>query len=136
MEGANKAVVLRAATPEATTPSTLAELAGRAKSWCQRQGWSFRPARRLCTSICGSTTWRRSPRDLLAQSELGIPLAQLKLSWLTFHLFGKKGNSHREPIWFEVVDITSPYHALLGRPPLAKFMAVPHYTYLKIAPRT
>jgi hypothetical protein len=64
--------------------------------------------------------------------KLGIPLAQLKPSWLTFHgivprhsctpmgrvqlelLFGRKGNSHREPIWFEVVDISSPYHALLG----------------------
>jgi hypothetical protein len=47
-------------------------------------------------------------------------------------LFGKKGNSRREPIWFEVVDISSPYHALLGRPALAKFMAVPHYAYLKM----
>jgi hypothetical protein len=47
-------------------------------------------------------------------------------------LFGKKGNSRREPIWFEVVDISSPYHTLLGRPALAKFMAVPHYAYLKM----
>jgi hypothetical protein len=31
-----------------------------------------------------------------------------------------------------VVDISSPYHALLGRPALAKFMAVPHYVYLKM----
>jgi hypothetical protein len=82
--------------------------------------------------------------------KLGIPLAQLKPSRLTFHgivprhsctplgkvqlgvLFGKKGNSHREPIWFEVVNISSPYHALLGRLALAKFMAVPHYAYLKM----
>jgi hypothetical protein len=42
------------------------------------------------------------------------------------------GNSRREPVWFEVVDITSPYHALLGRPALAKFMAVLHYAYLKM----
>jgi hypothetical protein len=91
--------------------------------------------------------------NLLYQSsmeKLGIPLAQLKSSRLTFHgimpghsctpmgrvqlevLFGKKGNSCREPIWFEVVDISSPYHALLGRPALAKFMAVPHYAYLKM----
>jgi hypothetical protein len=47
-------------------------------------------------------------------------------------LFGKKGNSHRGPIWFEVVDISSPYHTLLSRPALAKFMAVPHYAYLKM----
>jgi hypothetical protein len=31
-----------------------------------------------------------------------------------------------------VVDISSLYHALLGRPALAKFMAVPHYVYLKM----
>jgi hypothetical protein len=47
-------------------------------------------------------------------------------------LFEKKGNSCRKPIWFEVVDISSPYHALLGRPALAKFMTVPHYAYLKM----
>jgi hypothetical protein len=91
--------------------------------------------------------------NLLYQSsleKLGIPLAQLKPSWLTFHgivprhsctplgkvqlvvLFGEKGNSRREPIWFEVMDISSPYHVLLGRLALAKLMAVPHYTYLKM----
>jgi hypothetical protein len=82
--------------------------------------------------------------------KLGIPLAQLKPSGLTFHgimpghsctplgkvqlevLFRKKGNSRREPIWFEVADISSPYHALLGCPALAKFMVVPHYAYLKM----
>ena len=37
----------------------------------------------------------------------------------------------REPIWFEVVDLDNPYHALLGRPVLAKFMMVPHYAYMK-----
>jgi hypothetical protein len=29
-------------------------------------------------------------------------------------LFGGKDNHRREPIWFEVVDLNSPYHALLG----------------------
>jgi hypothetical protein len=47
-------------------------------------------------------------------------------------LFGEKDNNHREPIWFEVVDLSSPYHALLGRPALAKFMVVPCYAYLKL----
>jgi hypothetical protein len=37
-------------------------------------------------------------------------------------MFGEKDNFHREPIWFEVVDLNSPYHAFLGRPSLAKFM--------------
>jgi hypothetical protein len=31
---------------------------------------------------------------------------------------------------FEVVDFKSSYHAILGRPMLARFMAIPHYTYL------
>ena len=31
-----------------------------------------------------------------------------------------------------MVDLESPYHALLGRPAMAKFMAVPHYAYLKM----
>jgi hypothetical protein len=47
-------------------------------------------------------------------------------------LFGEKDNHHRELIWFEVVDLSSPYHALLGHPALAKFMVVPHYAYLKM----
>jgi hypothetical protein len=33
---------------------------------------------------------------------------------------------------FEVVDLESPYHALLGRPALAKFMASTHVAYLKM----
>jgi hypothetical protein len=82
--------------------------------------------------------------------KLGIPEIQLKPTKLTFHgivpghscmpmgrielevLFGGKDNHRREPIWFEVVDLNSPYHTLLGRPALAKFMAVPHYAYLKM----
>jgi hypothetical protein len=47
-------------------------------------------------------------------------------------LFGDKTHFRREPIWFKVVDLDSPYHALLGRPALAKFMAIPHYAYLKM----
>ena len=31
-----------------------------------------------------------------------------------------------------MVDLSSAYHALLGRPVLAKFMAVPHYAYRKM----
>jgi hypothetical protein len=79
--------------------------------------------------------------------KLGIPAIQLKptkLGIVPGHsctpmgkiqlevLFGGKDNHRREPIWFEVVDLNSPYHALLGQPALAKFMDVPHYAYLKI----
>ena len=56
------------------------------------------------------------------------PIGRIRLDVL----FGDKEHFRREPIWFEVVDLSSPYHALLGRPALAKFMAVPHYAYLKM----
>jgi hypothetical protein len=39
-------------------------------------------------------------------------------------------NFYTEYLNFEVADFKSSYHAILGRPMLARFMAVPHYTYL------
>jgi hypothetical protein len=44
--------------------------------------------------------------------------------------FGTRENYRIERLEFEVVDFPSQYHALLGRPAYARFMAVPHYTYL------
>jgi hypothetical protein len=44
--------------------------------------------------------------------------------------FGMKDNYRTEYIKFEVADFNSSYHAILGRPALAKFMTVPHYVYL------
>jgi hypothetical protein len=39
-------------------------------------------------------------------------------------------NYRTEYIKFEVADFEISYHAILGRLAIAKFMAVPHYTYL------
>ena len=82
--------------------------------------------------------------------KLGIRQRQLQSSRTVFHgivpglscspigkilidvLFGDKDHFCRESIWFEVVDLESPYHALLGRPALAQFMVVPHFAYLKM----
>jgi hypothetical protein len=44
--------------------------------------------------------------------------------------FGTEENFRTEYLSFEVADFKSYYHAILGRPMLARFMAVPHYTYL------
>jgi hypothetical protein len=44
--------------------------------------------------------------------------------------FGTRENYRTEFIKFEVANFESSYHAILGRPVLAKFMAVPHYVYL------
>ncbi|XP_020151312.1 uncharacterized protein [Aegilops tauschii subsp. strangulata] len=38
-------------------------------------------------------------------------------------MFRDSSHFRRKPIWFEVVDLSTAYHALLGRPALAKFMA-------------
>jgi hypothetical protein len=44
--------------------------------------------------------------------------------------FGTRENYRTEFIKFEVANFESSYHAILGHPALAKFMAVPHYVYL------
>jgi hypothetical protein len=43
--------------------------------------------------------------------------------------FGETRENYRtEYIKLEVADFETSYHAILGRPAIAKFMAVPHYT--------
>jgi hypothetical protein len=82
--------------------------------------------------------------------KLGVDLNMLLPTSTTFHgivpglsceamgklwvevLLGTKENCRIERICFEVVDLVSPYHALLGRPALAKFMASTHVGYLKM----
>jgi hypothetical protein len=44
--------------------------------------------------------------------------------------FGIEENFRTEYLMFEVADFCSSYHAIIGQPMLAKFMAIPHYTYL------
>jgi hypothetical protein len=82
--------------------------------------------------------------------KLGIKENMLEPSKTTFHdivpglscapmgkiqidvIFGSRDNCRVESILFEVVDLDSPYHALLGRSALAKFMASTHVAYLKM----
>jgi hypothetical protein len=44
--------------------------------------------------------------------------------------FGMKDKYRTEYIKIEVADFESSYHAILGKPALDKFTAVPHYVYL------
>src|SRR5438105_217080 len=80
--------------------------------------------------------------------DMKIPRSELKRSRAPFHgvipgtsatplgtikppvTFGSRENFRTEDISFEVTDFEVAYHAILGRPALAKFMAVPHYTYM------
>ena len=47
-------------------------------------------------------------------------------------VFRSATNFRKETLDFEVVDWKSQYHAIFGRPAFARFMAVPHYAYLKL----
>jgi hypothetical protein len=57
-----------------------------------------------------------------------LPLGQLDLPVC----FGTPSNFRRETLTFEVVGFRGTYHAVVGRPCYAKFMAVPNYAYLKL----
>jgi hypothetical protein len=81
---------------------------------------------------------------------MGIGLDQLRPSTTPFHgvasgkrvqslgqinlpvWFDTPANFCKETLTFEVVGFRGAYHAILGRPCYAKFMAVPNYTYLKM----
>jgi hypothetical protein len=56
------------------------------------------------------------------------PLGQLDLPVC----FEPPSNFRKETLTFEVVGFRGTYHAVLGRPCYAKFMAVPNYMYLKL----
>ena len=47
-------------------------------------------------------------------------------------VFGDSKHYRKEKLTFEVVDFQSAYHAILGRPAYAHFMARPCYVYLKL----
>ena len=57
-----------------------------------------------------------------------MPLGQIDLPVT----FGDQFNYRTETLTFDVVGFPPAFHAILGRPCYAKFMAVPSYTYLKL----
>jgi len=57
-----------------------------------------------------------------------MPLGQIDLPVT----FGTPSNFRKETLTFEMVGFYGTYHAILGWPCYAKFMAVPNYTYLKL----
>jgi hypothetical protein len=62
----------------------------------------------------------------IVPGKMAYPMGQVSLP-ITF---GTEENFRTEYLSFEVADFKSSYHAILGRPMLARFMAVRHYTYL------
>src|SRR5437763_17001682 len=59
-------------------------------------------------------------------STSAIPLGQIRLPVT----LGSRENFRTKNISFKVTNFKAAYHTILGRPALAKFMAVPHYTYM------
>src|ERR1041384_1052991 len=98
--------------------------------------------------IDGGSTIKIMYRDTLVK--LGLTEKDLERSRTMFHgivpglsctpmgriwldvIFGTEENFRMEPIWFEVADLSSPYHAPLGLPAFAKFMLNTHKPYLKM----
>jgi hypothetical protein len=72
-------------------------------------------------------TKRISPFYGIIPGNAAIPLGSMVLL-VTF--VETRENYRTEYIKFEVADFETSYHAILGRLAIAKFMAVPHYTYL------
>ncbi|XP_066375275.1 uncharacterized protein [Miscanthus floridulus] len=69
-----------------------------------------------------------SPFHDVISGAQAYPLWQIDLPVM----FGNRDNFCSEVLTFEVVDFLGSYHAILGRPCYAKFMAIPNYTYLKL----
>jgi hypothetical protein len=68
-----------------------------------------------------------SPFCGIVLGNVTIPLSSVVLPVT----FGETRENYRtEYIKFEVADFETSIHAILGRPSIAKFMEVPHYTYL------
>jgi hypothetical protein len=83
--------------------------------------------REMKLDITHMLTKSTSPFYCIVPGNAAIPLGSVVLPVT----FGETRENYRtEYIKFEVADFDTSYHAILGRPAIDKFMAVPHYTYL------
>jgi hypothetical protein len=83
--------------------------------------------KKMKLDITHMLTKSNTPFYGIVPGNASIPLGSVVLP-VTFG--ESRDNYHTEYIKFEVADFETSYHAILGRPAIAKFMAVPHYTYL------
>jgi hypothetical protein len=83
--------------------------------------------KKMKLDITHMLTKSTSPFYGIVPGNTAIPLGSVVLPVT----FGETRENYRtEYIKFEVADFETSYHAILGRLAIAKFMAVPHYTYL------
>jgi hypothetical protein len=86
-----------------------------------------RTLKKMKLDITHMLTKSTSPFYSIVPGNAAIPLGSVVLPVT----FGETRVNYRtEYIKFEVADFETSYHAILGRPAIAKVMAVPHYTYL------
>jgi hypothetical protein len=83
--------------------------------------------KKMKLDITHMLTKSNTPFYGIVPGNAAIPLGSVVLP-VTFE--ASRDNYRTEYIKFEVADFKTSYHAILGRPAIAKFMAVPHYTYL------
>jgi hypothetical protein len=83
--------------------------------------------KKMKLDITHMLTKSTSPFYGIVPGNAAFPLGSVVLS-VTFG--ESRDNYHTEYIKFEVADFETSFHAILGGPTIAKFMAVPHYTYL------
>jgi hypothetical protein len=83
--------------------------------------------KKIGLDITNMLTKSSSPFYGIVPSKAAIPLGSVVLP-VTFG--DSRDNYRTEYVKFEVTDFETSYHAILDRPAIAKFMAVPHYTYL------
>jgi hypothetical protein len=83
--------------------------------------------KKMKLDITDMLTKSMSPFYSIVPSNTAIPLGSMVLL-VTFR--ETRENYRTVYIKFEVANFETSYHAILSRPAIAKFMAVPHYTYL------
>jgi hypothetical protein len=82
--------------------------------------------RKMGLDLLGMLVPSKSPFYGIVPGNAAHPLGMVVLPVT----FGTRENYRTEFIKFEVANFKSSYHAILGHPALAKFMAVPHYVYM------
>jgi hypothetical protein len=83
--------------------------------------------KKMKLDITHMLTKSNTPFYGIVPGNAAVPLGSVVLP-VTFR--ESRDNYRTEYIKFEVADFETSYHAILGRPTIAKFMVVPHYTYL------
>jgi hypothetical protein len=99
---------------------------GQAHQSTHRRRKRSQPLRKMGLDLTDMLVPSKSPFYGVVPGNAAHPLGTVVL----LVTFGMRENYPTKFIKFKVANFESSYHAILGRPALAKFMAVPHYVYL------